>query len=77
MSFIVEPVPALPPEPCSGRPVIYYVLRSVHDLDVSGVVIPAAMVEAMAFWWQIVKAVIAPRVAAVIVAPLSPGGRGR
>ncbi len=46
---------------------MHYALGTVHQLHVSGIVILALVIAVMAFWRQIIKAVIALLVAAVIV----------
>ena len=51
---------------------MYYALGTVHQLLVRGAVIMAAMIEVMAFWRRIAKAVVTLLVGAVIVGPLSP-----
>ena len=54
-----------------------YALETIHQLLVRGVVIPAVMIEVMAFWRRIAKAVIALLVAAMIPGPAIADGQGR
>jgi predicted RND superfamily exporter protein len=54
---------------------MYYALATVGQLLVRGVGILAVMVEVMAFWRRIAKAVITLLAAAVIVGPAIGPGR--
>jgi uncharacterized membrane protein len=48
-------------------PAMYYALGTVQPMHVSGVVILAMVIAVMAFWRQVIKAVIALLVTAVII----------
>jgi hypothetical protein len=48
-------------------PAMYYALGTVQPMHVSGVVILAMVIAVMAFWRQVIQAVIALLVAAVII----------